>query len=146
MEIRPLGAGDAEQIASWRYPGRYSTYDFAAVHEVGPDHWAVTDAGELIGYCCFGAPARVPGAEERSGTLDIGYGMSPERMGRGSGRTFGATILKFAAERFRARRFRLYVLEWNQRSRKVAEGLGFGVDSVLENDEGAFLVMVREVE
>jgi hypothetical protein len=29
MEVRPLTTADAEAIAAWRYPGRYSTYDFS---------------------------------------------------------------------------------------------------------------------
>jgi hypothetical protein len=32
MEVRPLTTADAEAIAAWRYPGRYSTYDI--VHQI----------------------------------------------------------------------------------------------------------------
>jgi hypothetical protein len=35
----------------------------------------------LIGYCCFGAPARVGGAEEEPGTLDVGYGLGARSDG-----------------------------------------------------------------
>ena len=143
MEVRPLSAEDAVAIATWRYPGRYSTYDVNDAAVLERDTWAVTDAGELLGYCCFGAPARVPPAAEEPGTLDVGYGLAPTLMGRGLGPGFVGVILDFALERFEPERLRLYVLEWNERSRKVAAGLGFGVDSVLENEEGRFLVMVR---
>lgn len=70
MEIRALTSSDAEAIASWRYPGPYSTYDFDEPPGLSGDTHAVTDVEELIGYCCFGAPARVGGAEEQPGTLD----------------------------------------------------------------------------
>ena len=37
--------------------------------------------GELVGYGCFGAPARVPEVDEEAGALDVGYGMRPDLMG-----------------------------------------------------------------
>jgi RimJ/RimL family protein N-acetyltransferase len=52
-------------------------------------------------------------------------------------------ILEFALERYDPDRLRLYILEWNERSRKVAASDGFVVESVLASDEGPFLVMVR---
>jgi ribosomal-protein-alanine N-acetyltransferase len=143
MEIRALTSSDAEAIASWRYPGPYSTYDFDEPPGLSGDTHAVTEAAELIGYCCFGAPARVGGAEEQPGTLDVGYGLAPDRMGRGLGRRFVGEILEFACERYDPECLRLYILEWNERSRKVAASHGFALDTVLASDEGPFLVMVR---
>jgi RimJ/RimL family protein N-acetyltransferase len=52
--------------------------------------------------------------------------------------------LDFALERYQSRRFRLYILAWNQRSRNVAARLGFAVESVVQSDEGPFVVMVRD--
>jgi [ribosomal protein S18]-alanine N-acetyltransferase len=143
VEVRALTTADAAVIAAWRYPGRYSTYDFDDPAVLSSDHWAVTEAGELLGYCCFGAPARVPGAEPAPGTLDVGYGMAPDRMAGGHGHRFVTAILDFALQRYDASRFRLYVLEWNERSRRTAERHGFATASRLENEEGTFLVMVR---
>ena len=144
MEIRALTRAEMEAIAAWRYPGRYSTYDFDDASDLEHDHWAVTDAGALIGYCCFGEPARVPGATAEPGTLDIGYGMTPDRTGRGDGGRFVAAIVAFAAERWDHRRFRLYVLAWNERSRKVAARNGFVDGPTIDSDEGPFVVMSRE--
>jgi [ribosomal protein S18]-alanine N-acetyltransferase len=110
------------------------------------DHCAVTEAGELVGYCCFGEPARVAGAEAAPGVVDVGYGMAPDRMGRGQGHRFVAAILDFAVERYNPKRLRLYVLEWNKRSRKVAERHGFALESALDSSEGRFVVMVREAD
>jgi [ribosomal protein S18]-alanine N-acetyltransferase len=146
VRIRALAGPEAATIASWRYPGQYSTYDIDDPSILAQDHWAVTEAGELIGYCCFGAPARVGGASEHTGTLDVGYGLAPSRMGRGQGSRFVAAILEFARERYDTQRFRLYILEWNERSRKVAARLGFAVESALQTDEGPFVVMVRDLQ
>jgi ribosomal-protein-alanine N-acetyltransferase len=143
LEVRPLSADDAAAIAAWRYPSRYSTYDVDDPAVLETNAWGVTDAAELIGHCCFGAPARVPPAVEEPGTLDIGYGLAPELMGRGLGPAFVGAILDFALERFAPERLRVYVLDWNERSRKVAAGHGFAVESVVDNEQGRFLVMVR---
>jgi RimJ/RimL family protein N-acetyltransferase len=98
----------------------------------------------LIGYCCFGEPARVPGAIAESGTLDIGYGLAPDRVARGDGSRFLAAIVDFASERWEHRRFRVYVLEWNKRSHKVAARNGFVDGPTINSEEGRFLVMCRE--
>ena len=143
MEVRALTGADRQAILAWRYPGRYSTYDFDDPSAFDSETWAVTDGDELIGYCCFGAPARVPGAGEEPGVLDVGYGLAPGLMGRGLGSRFVDTILEFAVDRHGPETVRLFVLDWNERSRRVAEGRGFGVESALESGEGRFLVMTR---
>jgi [ribosomal protein S18]-alanine N-acetyltransferase len=145
MDVRPLASGDAVVIAGWRYPGRYATYDIDDPPALARDHWAVIDAEDLIGYCCFGAPARVPGAAAAAGTLDVGYGLAPALMGQGLGERFATAILDFAREHYDSERFRLYVLDWNARSRRLARRLGFVEDSVLQSGECCFVVMVRAV-
>src|SRR5215213_750312 len=125
LEIRALTQAEIDTIAAWRYPAPYSTYDFDDPSVLARDHWAVTDAGELVGYCCFGEPARIAGAAEQPGTLDIGYGLAPDRLGRGDGSRFVAAVIEFASRRWDHPRFRVYVLEWNKRSRTVAARSGF---------------------
>jgi [ribosomal protein S18]-alanine N-acetyltransferase len=141
MEVQPLTPSDTDAIAAWRYPGRYSTYDVDEPFTSGC--WAVRHEGELVGYCCFGSEARVPGVEEEPGTLDVGYGLRPDLMGRRLGRSFVAAILDFASRRFGSLRLRLLILDWNERSRKVAEALGFEEVGVVRSAEGAFRVMTR---
>jgi ribosomal-protein-alanine N-acetyltransferase len=143
MEVRALTGADREAILAWRYPGRYSTYDFDDPSALDSDTWAVTDGDELIGYCCFGAPARVPGAEQEPGVLDVGYGLAPGLTGRGRGPRFVGAILEFALDRYGPEQLRVFVLDWNERSRRVAESHGFAVESTLQSDEGRFLVMAR---
>lgn len=141
MEVRPLTLADAEAIATWTYPGRESTYDVGAVLTAEQGIWAVEDSAELAGYCCFGVEARVPGVDEEEGTLDVGYGMRPDLVGKGSGRAFVGAILAFAMNEFPPQRLRLLILTWNERSRKVAEALGFQEEGIVPSIEGEFRVM-----
>jgi RimJ/RimL family protein N-acetyltransferase len=141
MEVRPLTQADAEAIASWSYPGRESTYDVGAIVTAEQGIWAVEDSGQLVGYCCFGAEARVPGVDPEEGTLDVGYGMRPDLVGKGSGRAFVGAILAFAVNEFSPQRLRLLILTWNERSRKVAEALGFQEEGIVPSTEGEFRVM-----
>jgi RimJ/RimL family protein N-acetyltransferase len=150
VQVRELTGADAAAIAAWRYPARYSTYDVTDASALAGDHWAVTDGDELVGYCCLGAPARVAGAQPEPGTLDVGYGMRPQLLGRGRGGRFVAAVLEFAQAHHDPARLRLYVLDWNERSRTVAAAHGFLVESVIvvagdhdDDDAERYLVMVR---
>jgi [ribosomal protein S18]-alanine N-acetyltransferase len=134
---------DAEAIATWRYPGRESTYDVGAIVTAEQGIWAVEDSAELVGYCCFGVEARVPGVDAEEGTLDVGYGMRPDLVGKGSGRAFVGAILAFGVNEFSPQRLRLLILTWNARSRKVAEALGFQQEGIVPSTEGEFRVMIR---
>lgn len=143
VRVRRLTRADAEAIATWHYPGRESTYD--ELEPVTPErgYWAVVRGRELVGKCCFGAPARVPGVQEEEGILDVGYGLRPDLVGQGLGPAFVAAILDFASGEFGPRRFRLLVLDWNRRSQKVAAALGFQKDGVVGSGEGEFVVLTR---
>ena len=143
LAVRRLTRADAEAIATWRYSGRESTYD-----ELGPvtperGYWAVTRGRELVGKCCFGAPARVPPVEEQEGSVDVGYGLRPDLVGKGLGPAFVGAILEFACAEFAPRRFRVLILDWNRRSQKVAAALGFQEDGVIRSYEGDFVVLTR---
>jgi [ribosomal protein S18]-alanine N-acetyltransferase len=143
FQIRPLSNADAESIANWRYSGRDSTYDVGEIVTHARGFWAVSQDRELVGYCCFGQEARIPEVDEEGGTLDVGYGLRPDLVGQGLGHAFVTAILDFALNEFSPRRLRLLILSWNERSRKVAEGLGFENEAVVASAEGDFLVMTR---
>jgi [ribosomal protein S18]-alanine N-acetyltransferase len=144
VEVRPLTETDADKIAAWRYPGRYATYDVGEVVTSERGFWAIEHEAGLVGYCCFGQEARVPGVIEEEGILDVGYGLRPDLMGQGLGGEFVRVILDFAIRLFSPRRLRLLILAWNDRSRKVAEALGFEKEAVLRSTEGDFYIMTRE--
>jgi ribosomal-protein-alanine N-acetyltransferase len=125
--VRDLTDADVADILTWRYEGRYSTYDVTGGVSPGLGYFAVEHGRRLVGYCCFGAEARVPGVGERAGTLDVGYGMRPELVGRGLGRQFVGAIVAFGRERFQPSRLRMLVLRWNERSLRTASRHGFEV-------------------
>lgn len=143
MRARELTADEAERPLGWRYPGRYATYDALGPLGAGRGFFAVEDDGELVGYGCIGIEARVPGVEEETGTIDVGYGMRPDRIGRGRGREFVGAVLDHVMERHPDATLRMSILEWNERSRRVAEAHGFrvvgrvGRFDVLERDPAA---------
>ena len=141
MRARELTVEEAERPLGWHYAPPYENYD--AEGPLGRDlgFFAVEDDdGELVGYGCTGAEARVPGVEEEPGTIDVGYGMRPDLVGRGLGREFVGAILAHAAEQDPAARLRMSILRWNERSRRVAEAHRFRVVRRV----GEFDVLVRE--
>ena len=143
MQVRLLSEAERVAIGEWRYPGRLSTYELGG--PVAPQRplMAVEHGEELTGYCCFDEEARVRGVEAEAGSLDVGYGLRPDLVGRGLGREFVAAILDYAEAEFEPARLRLLIVHWNARSRRLAEVFGFSERTSLVNDEGRFLVMVR---
>ena len=146
MQVRMLTEADGRAIASWRYPGRDATYDVGEIVTSDQGHWAVVRHDQLVGYCCFGLEARVPGVDEQAGTLDVGYGLRPDLVGQGLGPSFVSEILRFGIDQFAPTRLRLLILTWNERSRKVAEKVGFRKEGIIASDEGEFFVMGRSAE
>ena len=131
--VRDLTAEDLAEIERWRYDGPWSAYDSDGRLDPDLGYWAVEgDDGRLAGFGCLGADARVPGLGEAAGVLDVGVGMRPDLVGRGSGARFAAEFLDFAAGRAAGDpaggsvdRFRVVVKDWNARSLRLVERLGF---------------------
>ncbi len=141
MRVRELTVDEAERPLDWRYPGPYSVYDTEGALGRGQGYFAVEDEdGRLVGFGCVGAEARVPGVDGEPGTVDVGYGMRPDRVGHGLGREFVGAVLAHVAAEHPAERLRMSILRWNARSRRVAEAHGFRV----AGEAGAFDVLVRE--
>jgi [ribosomal protein S18]-alanine N-acetyltransferase len=154
LHVRPLERRDAEAVGSWRYQGPWSVYDprpgddpLSAV--AGYDA-VVDDAGSLVGFVCVGQEARVPGLAEADGIIDIGVGMRPDLVGRGLGRHFGAVVLDHVRGRCGDRPLRAVVQGWNERSLRLARGLGFrdaGTHQCVQGGkEVGYVVLVRPVE
>ena len=157
--FKPMGEADAREVLTWRYDAPYDIYNadpahneegVAALLDPANQYFVALDAGgQLVGYCCYGPDARVPGGDYRDpDALDIGLGMRPDLTGRGNGAAFVGRALAFGREQLGARRFRLTVAEFNQRAMRVYERLGFAEVERFRRggrpDDLLFVVMVEE--
>lgn len=90
-------------------------------------YYAVHDErGDLVGYCCFGPDARVPGGDYSDDSiLDVGFGLRPGLTGRGNGPVFVEAIVSFARTALGRRHLRVTVAAWNRRAIRVYEKAGF---------------------
>jgi RimJ/RimL family protein N-acetyltransferase len=144
--VRGLTADDLADIATWAYDGPWSVYDSDGPLDPSTGYWAVVrDDGRLAGFVCVGQEARVPGLPVAADVLDVGVGMRPELVGRGSGAAFAAAALVFAASRAAAERFRVVVQDWNQRSLRLVARLGFRRTGSHPVGDVTFVVLERPV-
>lgn len=127
----PMTAHHASAIVGWRYEAGLSLYDLRETDRdwlLDPElnyHAALDGCGALAGFACFGDDAQVAGGHYAEEALDIGFGLAPERVGRGEGSAFVAAICDFAARRWRVRQLRLSVATSNRRAIAVYRRLGF---------------------
>ena len=145
FSFRELTRADAEEIAGWRYQAAYSLYDggdperlLAYTYFAGLDEENV-----LVGFCCFGEDARVPGLEEEPGVLDVGAGLRPDLTGIGLGGPFLREACRFGGELYGPSRFRVAISAFNRRAQMVAHALGFESERTLQRGENEFVVMTR---
>ncbi|MGH2352706.1 MAG: GNAT family N-acetyltransferase [Chloroflexota bacterium] len=159
FRFRRMDEPDARAILAWRYEGPYAFYncDPAEVEasvrtfvEPRNTYYAIRTAEHgLMGFCCFGPEARVPGGDYTGdGVLDVGLGMRPDLTGKGIGPGFVAAILAFAAQELAPSGFRLTVAAFNRRAIRVYEKVGFRVANVFVRDDAQarreWVQMVRE--
>ncbi len=155
--ISPLSEENAREITNWRYDPPFDLYDLAPQYLSGfinPEyyyHQVLNEKGNLVGYCCYGLDAQVPGGEYLVNTpevLDIGVGMKPNLTGAGRGHEFVSAILKYASERFNPARFRVTVADFNHRSLRTFRKHGFKESHyfIRELAEIPFTQLEREIE
>ncbi len=138
----PMNEEHARAIILWRYDAPYDVYNITAASDgdvvtgyLFPEnayfsiHIRLNAGAEcssgLIGYCCFGQDARVPGGEYWDDALDVGLGLRPALTGQGCGREFVQGILDFGRKQYTPQTFRLTVAAFNARAIRVYEELGF---------------------
>jgi len=153
LVVRPLTPADAAEVATWQYDGPWRIYDSRPEDgPLGPDSGvqAVADSatGELVGYICLGAEARVPGLAAEPGVIDVGAGMRPDLVGSRIGSDFGAAVLGHIAGQVGQSRLRAVVLSWNERSLRLCARLGFraiGTHTCLQDGrENTYVVLVTD--
>jgi [ribosomal protein S18]-alanine N-acetyltransferase len=149
----PIDSETVKAIAEWRYDPPYSLYDTDATQIdsfLRPDYryfGIVNEDAELIGYCNFGADARVAGYEYPDDALDVGVGMRPDLVGRGLGLQFSRSVLNFARRTYAPEALRATIAMFNRRTRRLCLALGFRevarFERASEDDEGMEFVVMR---
>jgi RimJ/RimL family protein N-acetyltransferase len=141
--ISPLSEENARKITTWCYDPPYDLYDLAPEHLqelLDPDlryHQVLDQSGVLVGFCCFGWDAQVPGGEYQRGepeVLDIGVGLCPPLTGQGQGAGFVGEILEYGRKVYRPEIFRVTIAGFNQRSLKTFQKLGFVIKSSFKRE------------
>jgi RimJ/RimL family protein N-acetyltransferase len=146
--VRPMTVDEAGRIASWRYSASWSVYDLSSVQPLIDDlasYYAVMAGETLIGFCCTGDAARIPGLAEQPATVDVGMGMDPTLVGRGYGTAFGRTVLAFLAGTYPDKALRAVVQGWNERTLRLTYRLGFEAVGNLTAVQGGRPVVYRIV-
>lgn len=129
-----MTAGEAQLIATWRYGGDWSVYNLDSAQTLLDDlscYQAVLADEGLVGFCCSGIAARVPGIADEPGTLDVGMGMDPALVGQGHGAAFGLTVLDHLTAQHPNQTIRVVIQSWNARSLRLAHRLGFSETGAL---------------
>jgi RimJ/RimL family protein N-acetyltransferase len=150
LAIFPITESQARVASAWQYAAPYSMYDgdpaeWPRYLQPGYRYHAVLDHDELIGHCCFGEDARVPGGRYVDDALDVGAGMRPDLVGKGLGRAFLTAVLDFGRSRYAARSFSATVAAFNHRALTLCRSVGFvDVDTFTSHgDEPQAFVILR---
>lgn len=155
FHFRLLTEDDARTMLAWRYPPPLDLYnaDLAYMDEnidavMTPEfhyYTVLDDAGQMIGFCCFGEDAQVTGGDYSRPAVDVGLSLDPALIGQGLGGPFLAAILDLGRTLFgpspdtpapdgpkpflplggQRLLFRATVIDFNRRSRRLFEKAGF---------------------
>jgi ribosomal-protein-alanine N-acetyltransferase len=102
----------------------------------------------LLGFCSFGADARVPGGDYSAEAADIGLGLRPERTGRRLSRRVIPAVLEFARDNFHPRHFRVTIAAFNLRAQKAWSAAGFrkSAEFASKADGKKFYIYLRDID
>lgn len=161
LHFTPITYDEAREVLTWRYPGLPTLYN-PAPDELEDDidvlltpvynYYAVRSGeGLLVGFCCYGSDAQVPGGDySLRNAVDVGLGMNPALVGRGLSHPFLAAILDWGRQCFVPDYFRATVAAINVRSLGMFARAGFLVtqrfrpqDRPQDQSSHEFLVMLR---
>ena len=146
-------------MLTWRYRPPFARYNndpnqlekdlIEWLDQENPYYSLHGDNDDLIGYCCFGIEAQVPGGlYEGDDTVDVGAGMRPDLMGRDLALPVLEAILSWAALQFSSVRFRVTVATFNRRVIRLCSLAGFESESRFMSkagqDDCEFLILSRK--
>jgi [ribosomal protein S18]-alanine N-acetyltransferase len=138
FEVCELSIEDGENLAMWQTPGPWTVADSLEPPAADEGYWAIRDSsGQLVGYCCFGGAARVPGIEADAAMLDVVFGLRPNLVGHGLSNELARVVAAHAGKVAAGRRLRTILPQWNDAGRRAAEHAGFKVTGAHEVPGGA---------
>ena len=151
--IEKMNSKMATTILGWKYEQPYDFYnneqsDEAFEELMDGSYYAIADKNkEVIGFFCIGESAQVPRGIHfgvyKADLIDMGVGMHPNLVGKGSGFEFCTGIMKFIEEKYPSKSLRLTVAMFNQRAIHLYKKLGFVKEDEFSNDVTEFMTMVR---
>ena len=156
LKIRPLSEEQIRIFVTWEYSEPYALYNMSTEDMESQvrffsnpqnGYFAIMDElGELLGFCNFGADARVPGGDYSAEAIDIGMGLRPALTGKGRGAEYAGAVFDFARMHYSERQHRVTIAEFNQRAQRLCRGFGFSQVSRFsrEGDDKPFIIMVRD--
>ena len=97
----------------------------------------------MIGFCCFGEDATVPGGTYAPDALDIGLGIRPDLTSQGLGNGILSAILDFATRTYEPPAFRATIATFNIRSQRLFRRHHFAQESQFTANSGREFVIVR---
>ena len=99
----------------------------------------------MIGHCCFGDEAQVPGGDYSTEALDVGMELCPNRTGQGQGSWVIGEVIEVAQQNFQAKKLRATVAAFNQRALRAWKKVGFYAVSefVRPSDNQRFAILMR---
>jgi ribosomal-protein-alanine N-acetyltransferase len=140
--FKAMTVAAAREILSWEYGPPYDFYNMPAAGErrvvdsfLDPANrcFRIEGAqGALVGFCCFGPDARVPGGDYGADQLDVGLGLRPDMTGRSLGPGIIARVCEFARARFGPSDLRVSIAAFNRRAIRACGKAGFELRGAFE--------------
>lgn len=136
--VEELSIEDGLDLAMWRTPGPWSVSDQLEAPPPDEGYWAIRDAdGALVGYCCFGEAARVPGLPSDPAMLDVAIGLRPDLIGHGLSDKLARTGVDHGRAVAGDRKLRSVIAQDNAAGRRAAQKAGFRLSGAHEIPGGA---------
>jgi RimJ/RimL family protein N-acetyltransferase len=155
FKITTLTEEQIRTSIAWEYSAPYAMYNISTedmesqvrfFSDPENGYFAITDEqGELLGFCNFGADARVPGGDYSTVAIDIGMGMRPDLIGKGFGKQHASAVFNFAATVYPQQQHRVTIAEFNLRAQRLCHRFGFTPLSRFTRtaDGQPFIIMIR---
>lgn len=139
-QILPMKEIFAKIISNWVYKQPFSVYNMDGTKEDEEElltqnyYVVVNEFDDIFGFFCIGLSAQVPYGNKFNvyndkNYLDIGLGMNPKYIGQGMGNWFLNFGLTYFEKKYQNNKFRLTVLDFNERAIHLYHNNGFKISN-----------------